>query len=64
MADRPLPKDDDLDFATLLARSLEELRIKTEAHGGTWHLGEAAWSVDQEAGQIVFSAPGGVCPTR
>jgi hypothetical protein len=61
------PNPADLDFPTLLAQSMAELRIKTEAHDGTWHLGEAAWSVDQEVGQIVFSAPGGItatCPVQ
>jgi len=55
------------DFRTLLAQSMEELRAKTEAHDGTWHLGKADWDVDQSTGQIVFTAPGGItatCPVQ
>jgi outer membrane protein assembly factor BamB len=42
------------DFETLVAQSIEELRLKTQAHDAMWHLGEADWSVDQDQGQIVF----------
>jgi hypothetical protein len=50
-----------------LAQSIEELRLKTAAHDRLWHLGEADWSVDQDAGEIVFSAPNGMvatCPVQ
>ena len=43
------------DFETLLARSIEELRLKTEAHDGMWHIGESSWAVDQDVGTIVFT---------
>jgi hypothetical protein len=39
----------------LVERSLEELRIKTAVHDGTWQLGTADWSVDQDTGLIVFT---------
>ena len=42
---------------------MAELRLKTEAHDGTWHLGDTGWSVDQELRQIVFTAPGGITAT-
>jgi hypothetical protein len=67
MAEQPRLKDDGLDFPNLITRSIEELRIKTQVHDGTWRLGKAAWSVDQQAGQIVFRAPGGItatCPVQ
>ena len=37
-----------------LERSMNELRLKTEAHVGTWGLDEASWSVDFDAGIIEF----------
>lgn len=46
------------DFDTLIAQSMEELRLKTQAHDAAWHLGEADWSVDQDQGQIVFDHKG------
>jgi NTF2 fold immunity protein len=46
------------DFDTLIAQSMEELRLKTQAHDATWHLGDADWSVDQNQGQIVFRHEG------
>lgn len=53
-------RDDELlAYPDLLARSMEELRIKTAAHDRLWHLGEAAWNVDQDEGTIIFTAPDG-----
>lgn len=49
-----------MDYRDLVAQSMEELRLKTEAHDRLWRLGEADWSVDQDAGEIVFSAPNGM----
>src|SRR5689334_10080691 len=51
------------DFPTLLAQSMEELRLKTQAHDGIWHLGECDWSVDQDMGTIVFTSPNGMIAT-
>lgn len=54
-------------FRTLRERSVEELRIKTDAHNSTWHLGQASWFIDQDAGTIVFTAPDGTmatCPVQ
>jgi hypothetical protein len=39
-----------------LAQAREELRLKTQAHDGTWGLGSADWSVEQDAGTIVFTS--------
>jgi hypothetical protein len=61
------PASDPGDYATLLGQSMVELRLKTAAHDGTWHLGQADWDVDQEVGQIVFTTPGGItatCPVQ
>jgi len=42
---------------------VEELQLKTDAHVGTWHLDQAAWSVDQDEGTIVFTMPNGTTAT-
>jgi hypothetical protein len=51
------------DYERLIQQSIEELRLKTAAHDATWHLGEATWNVDQDAGEIVFTAPNGIIAT-
>lgn len=59
--------EDGLSYAEFLARSMEELRIKTAAHDRLWHLGEADWSVDQDGGTIVFKRQDDVvatCPVQ
>jgi len=48
------------DFRILLGRSMEDLRIKSGAHDSLWQLGQAAWSIDQQTGTIVFKAPNGM----
>jgi hypothetical protein len=52
-----------MEYATLVEQSLEELRIKTEAHDRVWQLSEAAWSVDQATGEIVFTNKDGMTAT-
>jgi hypothetical protein len=55
------------DFDTLLDQSMEELQLKTQAHDAAWHIGEADWSLDQEAGILVFTLPDGTtatCPAQ
>jgi hypothetical protein len=47
-----------VDFTRLVEQSMEELRLKTQAHDSLWHLGDADWSVDQKQGQIVFNHKG------
>jgi len=39
---------------------MEDLRIKSGAHDSLWQLGQAAWSIDQQTGTIVFKAPNGM----
>jgi hypothetical protein len=50
-------------YRSLVEQSMEELRLKTAAHDDVWSLGRADWRVDQEAGTIVFSRPGGTSAT-
>jgi len=45
-----------LDIEEFIAGSVEGLKMTTDAHSGTWHLGEEkTWDVDQDNGQIIFS---------
>lgn len=56
-----------VNYKSLVAQSLEELRLKTEAHNEVWHLGEADWELDQDHGNIVFTSPKGIvatCPVQ
>jgi hypothetical protein len=49
-------KQKDLDFPTLQKLSVEELRLKTEAHVGIWGLDKIKrWDLDQGEGDIVFT---------
>ena len=43
-----------------IEKAVHHLTALTAAHDGAWHIGEADWSVDQDAGTIVFEAPNGV----
>jgi hypothetical protein len=55
------------EYRRLVEQSVEELRLKTTAHDGVWRLGEADWSVDQDAGVIVFTRSDGItatCPVQ
>lgn len=53
-ASQPVPADGDT-FQSLLDVSMQELKVKTEAHQA-WGLGTFdRWNVDQERGEIVFS---------
>ena len=37
-----------------IERSKNELQMKTSAHDGLWHISEASWNADIEAGAIEF----------
>jgi hypothetical protein len=41
-------------------KAMNGLKLVTAAHDGTWHLGKAAWDVDQDAGTIVFTTANGI----
>lgn len=44
------------DFNAYVQASMEGLRLVTDTHRSTWHLGqETNWSVDQGQGKIVFT---------
>lgn len=49
-----------IDFPKALVQQLENamhhLMALNEANDGLWHMGDAAWSVDQDAGKIVFDS--------
>lgn len=54
-------------YRDTVERAVEELRLKTAAHDATWHLGEADWDVDLDAGEVYFTAPSGIvatCPVQ
>jgi hypothetical protein len=43
------------DLATQIERALNGLAAAMSAHDATWHIGEAAWDVDQDRGTIIFT---------
>ncbi|MFN6530065.1 DUF6882 domain-containing protein [Nostoc sp. ChiSLP03a] len=44
----------------LVEQSMEELRLKTEAHNSAWRLGDSSWDIDQGTGTVVFTRPDGI----
>jgi hypothetical protein len=56
------------EFKELLHSSMEELRLKTEAHQGGWRLGKSKrWDLDQTKGDLIFTFDDGVvasCPAQ
>jgi hypothetical protein len=45
-----------VDVKAFIAGSVEGLKMTTDAHKATWHLGEEeSWDVDQDRGKIVFA---------
>ncbi len=56
-----------MEYQALLDESLEELRLKTQAHDRLWQISQSDWHVDQLSGQITFTTPNGVtatCPVQ
>lgn len=51
------------DFHQLIQRAVADLQAKTVAHDGAWRLSEAAWSVNQDDGTIVFTTSKGIQAT-
>ena len=56
-------KEGGLPHATMVARAMEELRIKTASFDRLFQLGEADWQMDQDAGTIVFTSLKGLVAT-
>jgi hypothetical protein len=49
------------DFPTLQKLSVEELRLKTQAHKKAWGFDKFdRWDLDQDTGELVFSFPDGI----
>lgn len=48
------------ELKVLIEKSKNGLAVVTAAHDATWQLGAADWSVDQDAGTIVFQSPKGL----
>jgi hypothetical protein len=48
---------------TQIERAMNGLRAMTAAHDGMWQIGQAAWTVDQDAGTITFDSPKGIRAT-
>lgn len=49
------------DFLTLQKVSINELKLKTDAHRKAWGLGRTnRWDLSQDTGELVFSLPDGL----
>src|SRR5689334_10096899 len=49
------------DFSTLQKISIEELKLKTQAHEESWGIGRASrWGLDQGTGELIFSFADGI----
>ena len=49
------------DFSTLQKISMEELKLKTDAHRSAWGLDRInRWDLSQDSGELVFSLTGGM----
>lgn len=57
------PKPDLQAFERTVDQAMEELQLKTSAHDGAWHIGNAKWEVDQDKGTIVFTSNNGIVAT-
>jgi hypothetical protein len=53
----------ELPHSTMVARAMEELRIRTASFDNLFQIGEADWQLDQDAGEIVFTSPRGIVAT-
>jgi hypothetical protein len=65
-AEKPMSAESpegEISHATMVARSLEELRTKTASFDRLFQIGEADWQLDQDQGEIVFTSPKGLVAT-
>ncbi|WP_206107895.1 DUF6882 domain-containing protein [Paludisphaera rhizosphaerae] len=51
------------DLQPQIEKATAGLQALTAAHDGMWQIGQAAWSVDQSEGTIVFTSPKGMIAT-
>jgi hypothetical protein len=51
------------DLERQIERAMSGLQSMTAAHDGMWQIGQAAWSIDQDAGTINFTSPKGLLAT-
>jgi len=54
------PEDIDLPYYILLARSMEELRMRTGSHDRLFQIGRVDWALNQDDGVILFTSPNGL----
>ena len=52
--------DDPPEFRQLVEKAMIHLQTLTTAHDGLWHIGEASWGADLDAGIITFDSPNGM----
>lgn len=55
--------EDTAEFRQLIEQSIAHLQALTVAHDNLWHIGEADWAVDLDAGIITFDSPDGMRAT-
>lgn len=53
----------ELPHATMVARSMEELRLKTGSFERLFRIGESDWHLAQDKGEITFTSPDGIVAT-
>jgi hypothetical protein len=51
------------DLRPQIEKAMFGLQALTASHDGLWQIGQAAWSVDQDAGTITFTSPKGIIAT-
>ena len=51
------------DLQPQIERAMSGLQSLTAAHDGIWQIGQAAWSIDQDAGTFTFASPKGIVAT-
>lgn len=55
--------DEDLAYPTLVARSMEDLRIRTGSFQRLFQIGASDWFLDQDERVITFTSPEGIVAT-
>lgn len=55
--------EEEIPHALMVARSMEDLRIRTASFDRLFQIGEADWQLDQDKGEIIFTSPTGLVAT-